>query len=93
MQRKGFQKCWVDRLRLRRTAYEIVWKILDYCKEPRRLTHIMQSCNLNTPTAKKYTDLLLLKNMLSINDEYYKTTANGVKYLELIEEAYLKLFY
>jgi len=75
-------------LKLRRTAYEIVW----YCKDPRRLTHIMQSCNLNTPTAKKYLDLLILKNMLSINGEYYKTTQDGLRYLELIEEVYLKLF-
>jgi len=79
-------------LKLRRTAYEIVWKILDYCKEPRRLSHIMQSCNLNTPTAKKYLDLLLLKNMLSISGEHYKTTKEGLKYVELIEEIYLKLF-
>jgi len=80
-------------LKLRRTAYEIVWKILDYCREPRRLTHIMQSCNLNTPTAKKYLDLLLLKNMISLNEEHYKITKDGWEYLELIEEAYLKLFY
>ena len=79
-------------MKLRRTAYEIVWKILDYCKEPRRLTRIMQSCNLNTPTAKKYLDLLILRNMLSNNGEYYKTTLDGLKYLELIEEVYLKLF-
>ena len=79
-------------MKLRRTAYEIVWKILDYCKEPRRLSHIMQSCNLNTPTAKKYLDLLLLKNMLSISGEHYKTTKEGLKYVELIEEIYLKLF-
>lgn len=78
---------------LKRTAYEIVWKILDYCREPRRLTHIMQACNLNTPTAKKYLGILLMKNMLSTNDEYYKTTKEGLKYLELIEEVYLRLFY
>jgi len=93
MLRKSFQKCWVDRLKLRRTAYEIVWKILDYCREPRRLTHIMQSCNLNTPTAKKYLDLLTQRNMLSTTEESYKTTREGLKYLELIEEVYLALFY
>jgi len=80
-------------LKLRRTAYEIVWKILDYCREPRRLTHIMQSCNLNTPTAKKYLDLLTQRNMLSTTEESYKTTREGLKYLELIEEVYLALFY
>jgi predicted transcriptional regulator len=53
----------------------------------------MQSCNLNTPTAKKYLDLLGLKQMLSMNGEYYKTTKEGSKYLELIEEVYLRLFY
>jgi predicted transcriptional regulator len=80
-------------LKPKRTAYEIAWKILDYCKEPRRLTNIMQSCNLNTPTAKKYLDLLVLKQMLFMNSEYYKTTKEGSKYLELIEEVYLRLFY
>ena len=77
----------------KRTAYEIVWKILDYCKEPRRLTNIMQSCNLNTPTAKKYLDLLVLKQMLSMNGEYCKTTNEGLNYLELIEEVYMRLFH
>ena len=76
----------------RRTAYEIVWKILEYCKEPRRLTQIMQGCNLNTPTANRYVDLLVHKNMLTINEECYKTTKEGLKYIELIEEAYLTLF-
>jgi predicted transcriptional regulator len=83
----------VDRLKPKRTVYEIVWKILDYCKAPRRLTNVMQSCNLNTPTAKKYLDLLVLKQMLSMNEENYKTTKEGLKYLELIEEVYLKLFH
>jgi predicted transcriptional regulator len=79
-------------LKPKRTVYEIVWKILDYCKEPRRLTHIMQSCNLNTPTAKKYLDLLTRRNMLAVDDESYRTTRDGSNYLEVIEEAYLALF-
>lgn len=53
----------------------------------------MQACNLNTPTTKKYLDLLVLKNMLSTGEEYYRTTKEGLKYLELIEEVYLALFY
>jgi len=80
-------------LKPRRTAYEIIWKILDYCRAPRRLTHIMQSCNLNTPTAKRYLDLLVQKNMLIINNECYKTIKDGLRYLELIEEIYVALFY
>jgi predicted transcriptional regulator len=80
-------------LKPKRTAYEIVWKILDYCKEPRRLTNIMQSCNLNTPTAKKYLDLLVLRQMLSMNGESYRTTREGSRYVELIEEVYLRLFH
>ena len=76
----------------KRTAYEIVWKILDYCREPRKLTHIMQSCNLNTPTVKKYLDLLVLKNMLSNNGEVYQTTKEGLRFLYLIGEVYFSLF-
>jgi predicted transcriptional regulator len=92
MLKRSFLKCWVDLLKLKRTAYEIVWKILDYCREPRKLTHIMQSCNLNTPTAKKYLDLLVLKNMLSNNGEVYRTTGEGTRFLDLIEEVYFSLF-
>jgi predicted transcriptional regulator len=79
-------------LKPKRTVYEIVWEVLDYCREARRLTNVMQSCNMNTPTAKKYLDLLVLKQMLSTNGERYRTTKQGLSYLALIEQAYLKLF-
>ncbi|MFN3621957.1 MAG: winged helix-turn-helix domain-containing protein [Nitrososphaerales archaeon] len=79
-------------LNLKRTAYEIIWEILDYCREPRKLTHIIQACNLNTPTTQKYLSLLVQKNMLSMSEKSYKTTKEGLKYLKLIEEIYLALF-
>ena len=76
----------------KRTAYEIVWKVLEYCKEPRKLTHVMQACNLNTPSANKYLDLLILKNMLSNDGETYQTTKEGLRFLDLIEQVYFSLF-
>jgi len=79
-------------LKPKRTPYEIIWQILDYCRKPRKLTHIIQACNLNTPRAKKYLDLLVDKEMLSKNNRKYKTTEKGLKYLTLIEEVYQALF-
>jgi predicted transcriptional regulator len=79
-------------LKLRRTLFEIVWNILDYCKESRILTHIMLHCNLNTPAAKKYLDLLVLRGMLSADEDSYKTTGKGMEYLNIVQAAYLGLF-
>ena len=79
-------------MRLRRTPYEMVWQILDYCRNPRRLTHIIQSCNLNTINAQKYLELLIRKEVLEKTGEVYATTSKGLKYLELIEEVYQELF-
>ncbi len=79
-------------LKPRRTLFEIVWKILDYCKESRILTHIMLYCNLNTPAAKKYLELLIQRGMISANEDLYKTTGKGMEYLGVIEAAYLALF-
>jgi predicted transcriptional regulator len=79
-------------LKPRRTIFEIVWNILDYCREPKILTHIMLYCNLNTPAAKKYLELLILRSMLSVEEDSYKTTSKGMEYLDLVQAAYLALF-
>ena len=82
----------MSRLKPKRIAYEIAWKILDFCRSPQRLTHIILSCNLNTVSAKRYIDLVISKNMLVLDGENYKTTAEGLRYIKLIEEVYLELF-
>lgn len=79
-------------MRSKRTPYEIVWQILDYCRKPRKLTQIIQACNLNTSRAKKYLELLISKEMLSKNEEKYKTAKKGLNYLNLMQEVYQALF-
>ena len=79
-------------MKSKRTPYEIVWQILDYCRKPRKLTQMIQACNLNTPRAKKYIELLTSKGMLSQNEEKYKTTKKGLNYLILVQEVYQALF-
>ena len=79
-------------LRLRRSHYEMVWQILDYCKIPQKITHIIQGCNLNSKSAKNYIDLLISKNLLEIIENNYKTTQTGYKYLKQIEEIYEAIF-
>ena len=76
----------------KRTVYEIIWEILSYCREPRRLTHIMLACNLSTKTAKRHLDLLISKNMLERRGEWYITTKRGLEYITLFNNLYRKLF-
>lgn len=76
----------------RRTSFEIVWNILDCCREPRILTHVMLHCNLNTPAAKKYLQLLVARGMLSTDEGSYKTTSKGIEYLDIVHVAYIALF-
>jgi len=79
-------------LRAKRTPYELVWEILEYCSKPRKVTHIIQGCNLNTNRARRYVDLLINKNLLRKTGEHYKTTKKGIKYLKMIEEVYRAIF-
>jgi len=79
-------------LKPKRTPYEMVWEILEYCAKPKRLTHIIQGCNLNTNSAKRYINLLVRKGLLKEKGEYYLTTETGTKYLKLIEEVYKGIF-
>ena len=79
-------------LRLRRSHYEMVWQILDYCRTPKKITHVIQGCNLNSKSAKEYIDLLISKDLLTNVDNNYKTTQTGYKYLKQIEEIYEAIF-
>jgi predicted transcriptional regulator len=79
-------------LKLRRTRYEVVWEILEYCSKPRRITQLIQGCNLNPNSAKKYIHLLIAKELLMKEGEYYKTTEKGIKFAKLIEEIYEGIF-
>ncbi|MEM1557360.1 MAG: winged helix-turn-helix domain-containing protein [Thermoproteota archaeon] len=76
----------------RRTCYEVVWEILEYCIEPKRITQIIQGCNLNPNSAEKYINLLIGKNLLMKEGGCYKTTENGIKFIEEIENVYKMLF-
>jgi len=79
-------------LKPKRTPYEIIWEILDYCTIQKRLTHIIQGCNLNTYSARKYIDLLIRKGLITKDKDFYKTTEKGLKYLSLIKEIYREIF-
>ena len=76
----------------RRSIYEVVWEILTYCREPRRLTHIMTACNLNTESAKRYLNLLIEKRLLKKQGSEYVATEKGMRYVRLFRELYLELF-
>jgi len=79
-------------LKPKRTPYEMIWEILEYCIKPKKFTHILQGCNLNTNSARKYVNLLERKGLLEKQGEHYKTTKAGIKYLRLIEEIYKAIF-
>ncbi len=49
----------------KRTVYEISREILVYCRTPRSCTAIINRCDLNSKTAKKYLEFLITKGYLS----------------------------
>ena len=80
----------------RRTAYEIYWEILVYCKTPRAFTAIINRCDLNSKTGQDYLEFLVEKHYLTIVTEgektsYVSTPAAG-EYIVLFSSLYQKLF-
>ena len=76
----------------RRSIYETIWDILVYCRTPRRISHILLVCNLNTKTAKKLLELLVRKGLLAKQGDEYVTTDKGQEYIRLFNELYKKVF-
>lgn len=77
----------------RRTRYEIIWEILEYCTKPKRITQIIQGCNLNPNSAEKYIRLLIDRNLLMKKGEFYEATENGIKFIEEVKNVYVRLFH
>ncbi len=82
----------MGRLGTRRSRYEIVWEVLDYCREPRKVTQIVQACNLNSESVKGHLTLLVSKHLLRFTADYYETTEDGHRYLRTIEGLYDNVF-
>ena len=75
-------------MRFKRSYYEIVYDILRYCMEPRRISNIAQHCNLNTMSAKRYLDELLQRGFVRKVAEGYVTSEKGLEYMKAFEEFY-----
>ena len=80
----------------RRTAYEIYWEILVYCRMPRLFTQIVQRCDLNSKTCQRYLDFLLSKGYLRLTNDSsvvaYQTTAKAGDYLGIFGSMYQELY-
>ncbi len=80
----------------RRTAYEIYWEILVYCRTPRTFTAIINRCDLNSKTGQEYLEFLTQKGYLSAVAEGEKTryisTPSAADYISLFSSLYQKLF-
>jgi predicted transcriptional regulator len=83
-------------MRGRRTAYEIYWEILVYCRSPRSFTAIINRCDLNSKTGQEYLEFLTGKGyLMTIPDGeksgYVSTPAAG-EYIALFSSLYRNLF-
>ncbi len=68
----------------KRSKEEIVENILELCKEPANITHIVYMNNLNFKCANYYMDLLLKAGLLEAfgcNKIMYKITPKGIDFL------------
>ncbi|MFY1644763.1 winged helix-turn-helix domain-containing protein, partial [Methanoculleus bourgensis] len=48
----------------RRTAFEIYWEILVFCRTPQSFTGIINRCDLNSKTVQVYLEFLVEKEYL-----------------------------
>ena len=58
----------------RRTAYEIYWEILVYCRTPRAFTAIIGRCDLNSKTGQEYLGFLVGRGFLSVKKDGERST-------------------
>ena len=80
----------------RRTAYEIYWEILVFCRTPRSITAIINRCDLNSKTGQEYIAFLAGKGYLDAAREGEKTTyiatPKALEYTETFSRLYQSLF-
>jgi len=80
----------------RRTAFEIYWEILVYCREPRAFTNVINRCDLNSKIGQQHLSFLVEKEYLLVrkDDEktMYSTTAKAQEYITLFSKMYGTLF-
>jgi predicted transcriptional regulator len=80
----------------RRTAYEIYWEILVFCKTPRSFTSIINRCDLNSKIGLEYLDFLIERGYLITvrvgEKTSYMATAKAGEYITLFTSLYQSLF-
>jgi predicted transcriptional regulator len=80
----------------RRTAFEIYWEILVFCRTPQSFTGIINRCDLNSKTGQEYLGFLVGKEYLVEVAEgdkaRYVATERAGEYTALFSSLYRKLF-
>lgn len=80
----------------RRTAYEIYWEILVFCRKPQSFTGIINRCDLNSKTGQEYLTFLMEKGYITEEHEgdkrRYLSTDRAEEYISLFNSLYRKLF-
>ncbi|MCE5337228.1 MULTISPECIES: winged helix-turn-helix domain-containing protein [unclassified Methanoculleus] len=80
----------------RRTAFEIYWEILVFCRTPQSFTGIINRCDLNSKTGQEYIGFLVEKGYLvgvaEGDKTRYVSTERAGEYIALFSSLYQKLF-
>jgi len=80
----------------RRTAFEIYWEILVFCRTPQSFTGIINRCDLNSKTGQVYLEFLVEKEYLvgvaEGDKTRYVSTERAGEYIALFSSLYQKLF-
>lgn len=65
------------------TLFENTARIMHYCRTWRRKFQIMSALDLNDVEAEAYTAILTRQRLLEANLERYRTTHQGLSYLDI----------
>lgn len=71
---------------MKRSRHEITRDILKVCRKGARKTHIVYRANLNFSIINDYLKNLLDGELLIPEGPFYRTTPEGVQYMELFED-------
>jgi predicted transcriptional regulator len=70
----------------RRGSFEIIFQVLNLCRQGKGKTGIMYQTNLSYKQCKKYVDDLLSCRLIWLNEGKYVTTLKGKRFFELYSQ-------
>ncbi len=71
-------------LRGKRDKYEIIYDIMEICKNGTKKTRLMYGANLSYQLQRRYVEELMNKGLIARQEDMYYLTKRGTEFLETL---------